>query len=93
MNKEQLCNEVAEETFYTQKSVAYILDAILKCTENALKRGDKVNIQNFGSMVIKDRKARTGRNPHTNEPVPIPARKMPYFEPSDALKERCNEGA
>lgn len=90
MNKTELCVKVAERTFYTQKSVAYILDEVLRTVEETLINGDKVLIKDFGALVIKDRNPRIGRNPHTNEEIQIPARRMPYFEPAPVLKELLN---
>ena len=53
----------------------------------ALCAGDKVQLTGFGSFEVKERAERTGRNPKTNEPIVIPAGKMPVFKAGKVLKD------
>jgi len=49
--------------------------------------GDKIQLTGFGSFEVKERAERTGRNPKTNEPIVIPAGKMPVFKAGKVLKD------
>ena len=63
-----------------------------RCTiTTALKEGDKVQLVGFGSFEVKNRAARTGRNPRTKEVVEIPASKVPVFKAGKALKDAVAE--
>ena len=59
----------------------------MEVVEDALKAGDKVQLVGFGTFEVKERAARSGRNPKTKEPVQIPASKSPTFKPGKALKD------
>ena len=64
-----------------------VLNAFLSQVEKALCAGDKVQLTGFGSFEVKERAERTGRNPKTNEPIVIPAGKMPVFKAGKVLKD------
>lgn len=64
-------------------SVKVILDAM----EEALARGDRIEIRGFGSFSINHRPPRLGRNPRTGDRVHIPERRVPHFKPGKALRE------
>ena len=87
MNKSELSAAMAEKSSLSKKDCETALDAFIAATGDALKRGDKVQLVGFGSFEVKERVARTGRNPRTNEPMDIPASKLPTFKPGKALKE------
>jgi nucleoid DNA-binding protein len=92
MNKKELGDAVAS-AFGGQKHMgSAAVDAVLDAMAEALARGEKVSIAGFGSFEVRDRAARTGRNPRTGEPVHIPARKDPVFKAAKALKEAVNAG-
>ena len=59
---------------------------------NALVNGDRDEIRGFGAFSVKEREARTGRNPRTGESVHVEAKKMPAFKAGKALRDRLNEG-
>ena len=87
MNKSELVAAMAEKTTLSKKNCEAVLDAFVVTIGNALKSGDKVHLVGFGSFEVKERAARTGRNPRTNAPIDIPASKQPTFKPGKALKE------
>lgn len=87
MNKSELIAAMAEKSSLSKKDCETALDAFIAATGDALKSGDKVQLVGFGSFEVKERAARTGRNPRTNEPMDIPASKLPTFKPGKALKE------
>ncbi|MEJ2156024.1 MAG: HU family DNA-binding protein [Desulfobacteraceae bacterium] len=86
MNKTDLINQVAS-IVGTQKQAKETVDCVLNCITDALAKNESVQISGFGSFKVSDRKARTGRNPQTGDPIQIPAGKVPKFVAGKALKE------
>ncbi len=87
MNKKELIEKLAEEAkdeIKTKAEAGRIVDKILEIVVNNLKKGEKINIAGFGVFQVKDRKARMGINPKTQEKIQIPAKKAVKFR---ALKE------
>lgn len=87
MNKSELIEVMAQKTRLTKKDCEAALNASITAITDALKSGDRVQLVGFGTFEVKQRAARTARNPKTNEPVAIPASKLPMFKPGKALKE------
>lgn len=87
MNKAELIQEVATRAGVKVKEAEALLDSMIKATENALARGDKVAITGFGTFAVSERKARKGRNPQTGKEIRIPASKTPRFAAGKALKD------
>ena len=87
MNKSELVTAMAEKSSLSKKDCEAALDAFVSAIGDALKSGDKVQLVGFGAFEVKERAARTARNPRTNEPVNIPASRLPTFKPGKALKE------
>lgn len=87
MNKSELIDQVAARSNLSKKDALAAVDAIFESIENALANGEKVQIVGFGSFEVRERSARTGRNPQTGEELRISARKVPVFRPGKALKE------
>ncbi|MDG1826827.1 MAG: integration host factor subunit beta [Henriciella sp.] len=71
-----------------EKVVSVILDEIA----DALSRGDRVELRGFGAFSVRQRKARTGRNPRTGETVQVEAKSVPFFRPGKELRARVNGG-
>lgn len=87
MVKEELVTMISRETGYNRFIVGRIIDSTLANITFALSKGQKVQFSGFGTFEPKKRAARTGRNPHTKEAVPIPARIMPTFTAGKYLKD------
>src|SRR5690606_41859708 len=66
------------------------LDAVIESVTGALKAGDSVVPVGFGTFAVKERAARTGRNPQTGKPIDIAAAKIPGFKAGKALKDAVN---
>ncbi|MFD1427285.1 DNA-binding protein HU-beta [Kroppenstedtia sanguinis] len=90
MNKTELIEQVAESTGKTKKESANLVDAVLDSIAEALQKGEKVSLIGFGNFEVRERAARTGRNPQTGEPIEIGASKIPAFKPGKQLKEAVN---
>lgn len=86
-NKSDIIDEVSKTTNYSRGIVKKIVNATLNNIILSLSQGDEVRLAGFGIFELKQRAARMGRNPHTKEPVPIPARKIPSFKAGWSLKE------
>ena len=81
MTKSELVTHVAVRLPYlTRQDAEIIVDTIFDSMADALAQGDGVEIRGFGSLKVKDRRKREGRNPRTGESVHIPARKLPLFQ-------------
>ena len=74
----------------TKRDCGLVIDAFLDAVKEALARGDGIELRGFGTFKVRHRKARTGRNPRTGEPVEVPARNVPVFQPSTLLRERVD---
>lgn len=90
MNKSELVDAIASESGLTKEQAAKAVNAFTASVQGALERGDDVVLVGFGTFSVKDRKARTGRNPKTGEELSIPASKVPSFKAGKNLKERLN---
>ena len=87
MNKTELIAIAAEHAGMTKKDTERVLNACIDAITAELNKGGKVQLSGFGTFEAKARKARIGRNPHTKEPIDIPATRVPTFNPSKALKD------
>jgi DNA-binding protein HU-beta len=87
MNKTELISSVAEKSGLTKKDAEKAVNALFASVEEALAKGEKVQLVGFGTFEVRDRKARTGRNPQTGAEIQIPAAKVPAFKAGKALKD------
>jgi len=86
MNKAQLVESVAKEIGSSKADAARVVDAVIGALSKGLKKDRDVQLVGFGTFRIKQRKARTGRNPQTGEKMKIKASKTASFKPGKALK-------
>lgn len=86
MNKTELIAEIAKN-MSSKKEAEASLESLLATITGALKKGDKITLNGFGTFKVSKRKARTGRNPRTGEAIKIKAGKVPQFVSSKLLKE------
>ena len=84
--KEEVVSEVSKDTGIPRFTVDKVINSLLDNITLAMSHGKDVQFAGFGTFKPKERAARTGRNPHTNEKVPIPARVVPSFEAGKYLK-------
>ena len=90
MNKTELVEAIAASADLPKAAAARALDAVVDAITNALKNNDQVVLVGFGTFAVKERAARTGRNPQTGNPIEIAAAKIPSFKPGKALKDAVN---
>ncbi len=91
MNKTELVDAVAESADLSKASAARAVEATLAAISGTLAQGDQVALIGFGTFLVRDRAARTGRNPRTGESIEIAAAKIPAFKPGKALKDAVNK--
>lgn len=90
MNKSELIEAVAASADIPKAAAGRAVDAVIEAVTNALKSDDQVVLVGFGTFSVKERAARTGRNPQTGEPIEIAAAKIPSFKAGKALKDAVN---
>ena len=87
LTKRDLVIRISGETGLTQQQVFDVVQKMLDCISEALAKGDKAELRNFGVFEVKVRKARVGRNPNKPETdVPIPARSMVKFKSGKEMR-------
>jgi len=84
MNKSELIEAVASEADLSKADATRATDAVLD------SKGDQVTLVGFGTFTVRERAARTGRNPQTGETINIKASKTPGFKAGKALKDAVN---
>lgn len=88
MTKRDIVMRISEETGLVQQQVLDVVQKTLDYISEALAKGDKVELRNFGVFEVKVRKARVGRNPNAPETdVPIPQRAVVKFKPGKEMRE------
>lgn len=90
MNKSELIDAIAEGAGLTKADAQRALNATLDSIAGALKKGDTVSLIGFGTFLVRERAARTGRNPATGATIKIKASKTPAFKAGKALKDTVN---
>ncbi len=90
MNKQELVSAIAQGAELSKKDAECALSATIKAISKALADGDKVQLTGFGTFEVRERAARTGKNPRTGEAIEIAASKVPAFKAGKALKDIVN---
>lgn len=91
MIKSELIQRIAQENPHLyQRDVERIINTVFNEIGTALARGDRVELRGFGAFSVKERPARTGRNPRTGAPVNVEAKRVPFFKTGKELREQLN---
>lgn len=90
MNKQELIGSVAESAGLTRSDASKAVESVFDSISAALKKGDEVRLVGFGTFSVSKRKASTGRNPRTGEPMSISASTQPKFKAGKGLKDAVN---
>jgi DNA-binding protein HU-beta len=90
MNKAELIDAVSTQTGLAKADATRAVDGVFDAITGALKSGDTVAVVGFGTFNVKDRAARTGRNPQTGAPIQIAASRVPGFKAGKGLKDAVN---
>jgi DNA-binding protein HU-beta len=92
MNKKELVNAMAAKTDSSGAAADRAVNALVEIISESLKKGESLALPGFGTFEVRERAARTGRNPQTGEELKIAASKVAAFKPGAALKAAVNGG-
>ena len=87
MNKTELVDAVAKQAELSKQDAKKAVEALFETISNTLAKEEKIQLIGFGTFEVRERAARTGRNPQTGEEMTIPSSKVPAFKPGKELKE------
>ena len=90
MNKQELIASVAGTTGLNRNDALRVVEAVFATISETLKKGDEVRLVGFGTFSVGRRKASTGRNPRTGEPMSIASSALPKFRAGKVLKDMVN---
>ena len=90
MNKNELIGAVAESCGLSKSDASNAVEGVFDAIQKALANGDEVRLVGFGTFSVAKRKASTGRNPRTGEPMEIKASNQPKFKAGKGLKDAVN---
>ena len=83
----------AEQLHLAPRDVEFSVNAILNHMSESLGNGDRIEIRGFGSISLRYRGPRIGRNPKSGQRVSVPGKYVAHFKPGRLLRERVNRGA
>jgi integration host factor subunit beta len=92
MTRRELIAAVAAAEGITVKEAELAVKIVFASIEQALTKGDRVEIRGFGSFKVKAYRGYQGRNPKTGEVIQVKDKKLPFFKVGKELKERVNSG-
>jgi integration host factor subunit beta len=90
MNKSGLIEALAKKENLTEKKAIDIVNLIFKGFTDELKKGGRIEIRGFGSFVVRDYEAYTGRNPKTGKNIKVAPKRLPFFKVGKEIKERVD---
>ena len=91
MTKSDLIKHLAEEKHISKGRAELLVNQVFECIEEALRRGERVEIRGIGSFEIRQYGAYRGRNPRTGAAVAVKPKRLPFFRVGKALKDMINE--
>ncbi len=90
MTKSDLIEAVANTLKLPKGKAELIINSIFSSMEDALRRGERIEIRGFGSFEVRNYKSYEGRNPRTGDPVKVAPKRLPFFKVGKELRERVN---
>ncbi len=91
MTKADIVDRIAKGTGLTKIETKAVVEGLMTTVQEAMEEGERIELRGFGVFEVEHRAPRTGRNPQTNEPVPIDERYEPVFRPSEKFKEAVDK--
>ena len=80
MTKSELVEAVAKQSEITLDRAAVVVNAVFEQMVEAMKRGERIEVRNFGNFTVKDYNGYEGRNPKTGTRVQVPPKRLPFFK-------------
>ena len=90
MTKSELIDAIAGRGELTKARAELVVNCVFDAMTQALQRSEGIEIRGFGSFTVRPYKPYSGRNPRTGQPVPVPAKRLPFFKVGKELKELVN---
>lgn len=90
MTKADIVEALYEKVGFSKKEAADLVELVFDTLKNTLAQGQKIKISGFGNFVVREKRARVGRNPQTGESIEISARRVLTFRPSQVLRAEVN---
>jgi integration host factor subunit alpha len=91
LTKADIVERVYSKIGFSKKEASDLVELVFSTLKNSLNEGERVKISGFGNFTVKEKKARTGRNPQTGDQITISARRVLTFKPSQILKDLIND--
>ncbi|MDG5814403.1 integration host factor subunit beta [Chitinispirillales bacterium ANBcel5] len=91
ITKKDLVEQISDRTGLTQVDTKIVVESFLEALSTAMLDGNNIEIRGFGRFKVKEKNARTARNPRTNEFIQVEAGYKPVFEASKELRKRVND--
>lgn len=91
MNKSGLIEALSKKDNLTEKKATDLVNLIFKGFTEELKRGGRIEIRGFGSFVVRNYEAYTGRNPKTGKNIKVAPKRLPFFKVGKEIKERVDK--
>ena len=92
MTRKELAASLSKEAYFSTEKSSEFVDLLFEMMAEGLEKGEKIKISNFGNFTVREKRARTGRNPKTGEKMQIPGRRVVTFKPSLMLRKALNRG-
>jgi integration host factor subunit alpha len=92
MTKADIIEAVYEQIGFSKKEAAEVVELVFDTMKDTLAESEKIKISGFGNFVVREKRARVGRNPQTGNKIMITERRVLTFKPSQVLKDSLNEG-
>lgn len=90
LTKDRLVEVIRQKTNFSAQEAKKLVELLLETMKSKLEEGEEVKISGFGKWVVKEKKSRPGRNPHTGDRIEISARRVVTFHPSEKLRDAVN---
>jgi len=90
ITKADLIKRIYEKEVLSKPDATKVVETFLEIIKSRLSEGEDILISGFGKFMVKDKKARKGRNPHTGETIILPPRRVVTFKPSGVLRKKLN---
>ena len=91
VTRKELALTIADRLQFSQRSAAEIVDKVFSVMKETMVAGESVKLVQFGTLTVREKSPRRGRNPRTGESMTITKRQMVSFRPSKQLRERLNQ--
>jgi integration host factor subunit alpha len=93
MTRKKLAAVLIEKAWFEARKVSEFVDQVFEIIKGSLEKGEKLKIPGFATFTVREKRAKPGRNPKTDDKIKISARRVVIFKPSDKLRKALNRGA